>query len=68
MARTTIRLRCPGLEPGADPAAIERAYKRLIKQHHPDREGGDAAARGGDQPRLPRAARGPGRKDALEFN
>ena len=31
-----------GLEPGADPAAIERAYKRLIKQHHPDREGGDA--------------------------
>ena len=31
-----------GLEPGADPAAIERAYKRLIKLHHPDREGGDA--------------------------
>lgn len=32
-----------GLEPGADSAAIEQAYKRLIKQHHPDREGGDAA-------------------------
>ena len=32
-----------GLEPGADGAAIERAYKRLIKQHHPDREGGDAS-------------------------
>ena len=31
-----------GLEPGADSAAIERAYKRLIKQHHPDRAGGDA--------------------------
>src|SRR6476646_6043339 len=30
-----------GLEPGADSAAVERAYKRLIKQHHPDREGGD---------------------------
>jgi hypothetical protein len=25
-----------------DSAAIEQAYKRLIKQHHPDREGGDA--------------------------
>jgi hypothetical protein len=30
-----------GLEPGADAAAIEQAYKRLIKEHHPDREGGD---------------------------
>ena len=28
-----------GLEPGADSAAIERAYKRLIKLHHPDRAG-----------------------------
>lgn len=32
-----------GLQPGADGAAIEQAYKRLIKQHHPDREGGDGA-------------------------
>lgn len=32
-----------GLEPGADGADIEQAYKRLIKQHHPDREGGDVA-------------------------
>lgn len=31
-----------GLQPGADAAAIEQAYKRLIKQYHPDREGGDA--------------------------
>src|SRR5574338_1048848 len=30
-----------GLQPDADPAAIERAYKRLIKLYHPDREGGD---------------------------
>jgi hypothetical protein len=31
-----------GVEPDADSAAIEAAYKRLIKEHHPDREGGDA--------------------------
>jgi hypothetical protein len=31
-----------GLEPGADSAAIEQAYKRLIKEHHPDREGGNS--------------------------
>jgi hypothetical protein len=31
-----------GLEPGADSPTIEQAYRRLIKQHHPDREGGDA--------------------------
>ena len=31
-----------GLEPGADRAAIEEAYRRLIKLHHPDRSGGDA--------------------------
>jgi hypothetical protein len=30
-----------GLDPGADSAAIEQAYKRLIKRHHPDRDGGD---------------------------
>jgi hypothetical protein len=32
-----------GLAPGADAAAIEAAYKRLIKLHHPDRDGGDGA-------------------------
>jgi hypothetical protein len=31
-----------GLERDADSAAIEQAYKRLIKEHHPDREGGNA--------------------------
>ena len=31
-----------GLEPGADWADIEHAYKELIKLHHPDRSGGDA--------------------------
>ena len=32
-----------GLEPDADSAEIEQAYRRLIKQHHPDRKGGDAS-------------------------
>ena len=32
-----------GLDPGADAAEIEQAYRRLIKQHHPDRSGGDTA-------------------------
>ena len=32
-----------GLEPGADSEAIDRAYRKLIKRHHPDREGGDAS-------------------------
>jgi hypothetical protein len=32
-----------GLRPDADSAEIEQAYRRLIKLHHPDREGGDAS-------------------------
>lgn len=32
-----------GVGPDADGRAIERAYKRLIKEHHPDRSGGDAS-------------------------
>ena len=32
-----------GLEPGAEPGDIDRAYRRLIKLHHPDRDGGDSA-------------------------
>jgi len=33
-----------GLEPGADQAAIRRAYRQRIKEVHPDTEGGDEAA------------------------
>jgi hypothetical protein len=57
-----------GLPPGADAAAIEQAYKRLIKQHHPDREGGDStrAAEINRAYRELRGARVPG--DPLEFN
>ena len=36
-----------GLEPGADPELVVRAYKRLIKEHHPDRAGGDVARAAG---------------------
>ena len=31
-----------GLRPGAEWSSVERAYKKLIKTHHPDRAGGDA--------------------------
>src|SRR5438270_6403955 len=57
-----------GLEPGADSAAIEQAYKRLIKEHHPDRQGGDAkrAAEINRAYRELRSARG--LKDPLELN
>jgi len=56
-----------GLDPGADSAAIERAYKNLIKRYHPDREGGDAK-RAAEITRAYRELRGPAAKDALEFN
>ena len=56
-----------GLQPGADAAAIDRAYKTLIKLHHPDREGGDAA-RAAEINRAYRELRGGGVKDPLEFN
>ncbi len=57
-----------GLEPGADAAAIEKAYKRLIKQHHPDRKGGDAT-RAAEITQAYRELRGgKARMDPLEFN
>jgi hypothetical protein len=57
-----------GLRPGADAMAIERAYKSLIKQHHPDREGGDSA-RAAEINRAYRELRTElGPKDALVFN
>lgn len=31
-----------GLEPGANAAAVTAAYKKLIKEYHPDRSGGDS--------------------------
>ncbi|MEA3078998.1 MAG: hypothetical protein QOF05_406 [Sphingomonadales bacterium] len=57
-----------GLGPDADAAAIEQAYKRLIKEHHPDREGGDAhrAAEINRAYRELRFTRG--LKDPLELN
>jgi len=55
-----------GLEPGADSAAIEAAYKRLIKQHHPDREGGDSG-RAAEIIRAYRELKG-GKGDPLQFN
>jgi hypothetical protein len=57
-----------GLQSGADTAAIEQAYKKLIKQHHPDREGGDAS-RAAEINRAYRELRG-GRAatDPLQFN
>jgi curved DNA-binding protein CbpA len=57
-----------GLEPGADAAAIERAYKKLIKEHHPDREGGDVS-RAAEINRAYRELRGgKATSDPLQFN
>jgi DnaJ domain len=56
-----------GLEPDADSAAVERAYKKLIKEHHPDRKGGDVE-RAAEINRAYRELRGPREKDALEFH
>lgn len=57
-----------GLKSGADTAAIEQAYKKLIKLHHPDREGGDAT-RAAEINRAYRELRG-GKAaiDPLQFN
>ena len=55
-----------GLEPGADGAAVDRAYRKLIKEHHPDREGGDGG-RAAEINRAYRDIRGPRAKEALEF-
>ena len=57
-----------GLEAGADSAAVEQAYKRLIKQHHPDRAGGDSirAAEITKAYRELRGGRAP--EDPLQFN
>lgn len=58
-----------GIESGADATTIERAYKRLIKEHHPDRKGGNStrAAQINRAYRELRQPRSPA-KDALELN
>jgi len=68
MAGRVSALAVLGLDPGADSAAIEQAYKRLIKQHHPDRLGGDVG-RAAEITRAYRELRG-GRAatDPLQFN
>ena len=55
-----------GLEPDADLADIERAYKRLIKRFHPDRDGGDAV-RAAEITRAYRELRGRS-EQTLEFH
>lgn len=68
MAGRVSALSTLGLEPGADSAAIERAYKSLIKQHHPDRKGGDAS-RAAEINRAYRELRGgKAAADPLQFN
>ena len=56
-----------GLEPDADLHEIDRAYKRLIKRHHPDRSGGDAA-RAADINRAYRELRGRSGQHTLAFH
>jgi hypothetical protein len=67
MAGDASDLATLGLEPGADRDAIERAYRRLIKDHHPDRGGGDGV-RATEIIRAYRALRGSREApDGLEF-
>jgi hypothetical protein len=68
MAGRVSALAVLGLAPGADSAAIDRAYKSLIKQHHPDRAGGDAG-RAAEITRAYRELRGgKAPTDPLQFN
>jgi DnaJ domain len=55
-----------GLEPDADSGAIDRAYKKLIKLHHPDRQGGDAG-KAAEINRAYRELRGRGQPSDLDF-
>jgi len=68
MAEDASAFAALGLQPGADAAAIEQAYKRLIKEYHPDRKGGDAR-RAADINRAYRELReSRNLKDPLELN
>ena len=68
MAGRVSTLAVLGLEPGADAAAIEQAYKRLIKQHHPDREGGDSTRAAEINRAYHELRGGKAANDPLEFN
>jgi hypothetical protein len=57
-----------GLEPSADVPTIERAYRKLIKEHHPDR-GGEDSSRAAEIIEAYRAIRAERHlKDPLELN
>ena len=56
-----------GLKPDADAAAIDRAYRDLIKRYHPDRQGGDPS-RAAEINRAYRELKAPAAKDALILN
>jgi hypothetical protein len=43
MSADASAYRALGLQPGANAAAVEAAYRRLIKRYHPDVRGGDPA-------------------------
>jgi hypothetical protein len=68
MAGRVSALAVLGLEPGADAAAIEQAYKRLIKQHHPDREGGDSTRAAEINRAYHELQGGKAASDPLQFN
>jgi len=68
MAGRVSALAVLGLEPGADAAAIEQAYKRLIKQHHPDREGGDSTRAAEINRAYHELRGGKAANDPLQFN
>ena len=68
MAGRTSAFAVLGLDPGADAAAIDQAYRKLIKQHHPDRKGGDST-RAAEIIRAYRELRGgKAATDPLQFN
>jgi len=68
MAGRASALAILGLEPGADATAIEQAYKRLIKQHHPDRAGGDSVRAAAITGAYRELRGGKAAIDPLEFN
>jgi type II secretory pathway pseudopilin PulG len=41
---TAEAYRTLGLDPGADDASVKRAYREMVKEVHPDADGGDEAA------------------------